>query len=80
MKDKPITFGSLTRTAYLFSSALFSLANILRISPLEKKYPYVLSRTGAEKLARCIRKKKIKIVQTYGHERGEREEVCDNGP
>jgi len=39
MKDKPITFGSLTRTAYLFSSALFSLANTLQISPLEKNTP-----------------------------------------
>lgn len=69
MKDKPITFGSLTWTAYLFSSALFSLANTLQISPLEKKYPYIVfSRTGAEKLApRTRRKKKIKIANIYGH-------------
>lgn len=39
MKDKPITFGSLTRTAYLFSSALFSLANTLQILSPGKKIP-----------------------------------------
>ena len=92
MKDKPITFGSLTRTAYLFSSALFSLANILRISPLEKNTPTLYSRVWEWRNSRDVLDgKKIKITNACKERGGERrkkererererEKIRDNGP
>jgi len=53
-----------TDRLFIFISIIFSHKYPSDLSP-GKKYPYVLLRTGAEKFARCIRKKKIKIVQTY---------------
>lgn len=87
MKDKPITFGSLTRTAYLFSSALFSLANILRISPLEKiPLRCTLAYGSGETCAwrtRWKKKNEIKdreYIRACIGGRAPGKEICDNGP
>lgn len=92
MKDKPITFGSLTRTAYLFSSALFSLANTLQISPLEKKYPLCCTLaygSGETRVTYQTKKKKKKKIREHTRARmtgvwvewrGWERRFCDNGP
>lgn len=70
-----------TDRLFIFISIIFPRKYPSDLSP-GKKYPYVvLSRTGAEKLARRTRrKKKMKIANIYTSVYGEREKVCDNGP
>lgn len=85
MKDKPITFGSLTQTAYLFSSALFSLANTLQISPLEKNTPLRCSLAyGSGEIRAMYQMKKEKDTRTHTSTYGGKgvgwEKICDNGP